>query len=625
MVDRSDVRCRELEARLQVCQKENESLTRCLADCSSRLEQRVLQDSTDLDLANGRIVAEVAERERAEHGLRLAGVAVESITEGVLITDPKLRILTVNRAFSEITGYGAAEVVGRQPSLLQSGRHDDAFFEAMWASILGSGRWQGEIWNRRKNGTIYPELLSISGVCDEQGLLTNYVGVFLDISAVKASEARFEFLANHDPLTGLPNRLLFAARGERALERARFSGGRVAVMVLDLDLDRFQHLSDATDHSAGDELLRKVAERLDGCVRAEDIVARLGGDEFMVLLTGLSDAGTAGIAARRILHALAAPFSLGGNKIFVTACVGLSVCPEDGNQLTTLMERATSAKVRARKQGRGSLQFYTADLTRAAAERFRLESGLRQALLRDELVLHFQPQVSVRTGGIVGVEALLRWRHPELGLIPPGTFIPLAEDTGLIEGIGAWVMREACRQVRGWMAEGLSVLRVAVNISAQEISALPLTDRVAAVLDETGLDPSLLEIEITEGSMMANLEVAVSTLKAVKALGVTLALDDFGTGYSSLSYLRRFPIDRLKLDGSFIRQIAHDETDQAIARAAIELGHGLNLGVVAEGVETPAQLEVLRSHGCDDYQGHLFAAALPPEELGDLLRAVSGS
>ena len=625
MVDRSEVRCRELEARLQVCQKENESLTRCLADCSSRLEQRVLQDSTDLDLANGRIVAEVAERERAEHGLRLAGVAVESITEGVLITDPKLRILTVNRAFSEITGYGAAEVVGRQPSLLQSGRHDDAFFEAMWASILGSGRWQGEIWNRRKNGTIYPELLSISGVCDEQGLLTNYVGVFSDISAVKASEARFEFLANHDPLTGLPNRLLFAARGERALERARFSGGRVAVMVLDLDLDRFQHLSDATDHSAGDELLRKVAERLDGCVRAEDIVARLGGDEFMVLLTGLSDAGTAGIAARRILHALAAPFSLGGNKIFVTACVGLSVCPEDGNQLTTLMERATSAKVRARKQGRGSLQFYTADLTRAAAERFRLESGLRQALLRDELVLHFQPQVSVRTGGIVGVEALLRWRHPELGLIPPGTFIPLAEDTGLIEGIGAWVMREACRQVRGWMAEGLSVLRVAVNISAQEISALPLTDRVAAVLDETGLDPSLLEIEITEGSMMANLEVAVSTLKAVKALGVTLALDDFGTGYSSLSYLRRFPIDRLKLDGSFIRQIAHDETDQAIARAAIELGHGLNLGVVAEGVETPAQLEVLRSHGCDDYQGHLFAAALPPEELGDLLRAVSGS
>ena len=278
---------------------------------------------------------------------------------------------------------------------------------------------------------------------------------------------------------------------------------------------------------------------------------------------------------------------------------------------------------RARKEGYSSLQFYTAELTRTAEERFRLESALRQALRRDEFVLHFQPQVSVQTGGIVGVEALLRWHHPELGLVAPGSFVPLAEDTGLIEGIGAWVMREACRQVRGWMAEGLPALRVAVNLSGREISALPLTERIAATLCETGLDPSLLELEITEGSMMANLEAAVGALNAVKALGVTLALDDFGTGYSSLNYLRRFPIDRLKLDASFIRQIAHDEIDQAIARAAIELGHGLKLGVVAEGVETPAQLEVLRTNGCDAYQGHLFAAPLPPEELGALLRAES--
>ncbi len=493
----------------------------------------------------------------------------------------------------------------------------------VWVSILDSGFWQGEIWNRRKNGTIYPELLSISVVRDTLGQATNYVGVFSDTSTVKAGEARFEFLANHDPLTGLPNRLLFAVRGERALEQARFSGGRVAVMFFDFDLDRFKHLNDTPDHPAGDELLRKVAERLDLCVRADDIVGRLGGDEFMVLLRELADASSAEAVARRIVGTLVAPFSLGGDELFVTACIGVSVCPEDGSDLTTLMEQAASALYRAKKQGRGSLQFYTAELTRAAAERFRLESGLRLALRRDEFVLHFQPQVSVRTGEIVGVEALVRWRHPELGLVLPAQFIPLAEDTGLIEGIGAWAMLAACRQVCGWMAEGLPSLRVAVNLSAQEISASPLTERIAATLAETGLDPGLLEIEITEGSVMANFEAAVGALKAVKALGVTLALDDFGTGFSSLSYLRRFPIDRLKLDGSFIRQIAEDETDQAIARAAIDLGHGLKLGVVAEGVETRAQLEVLRTNGCDAYQGHLFAAALPPEELASLLRSVS--
>ena len=602
---------------------ENLKLMQLLADLSAEFGQRAGARTADLDHANDSLRVEVAERERAEHGLRLAGVAVENIAEGVLITDPKLRILTVNRAFSEITGYGAAEVVGQQPNLLQSGRHDQAFFEVMWASILDSGRWQGEIWNRRKDGTIYPELLSISAVRDDQGRLTNYVGVFSDISAIKASEERFEFLAQHDPLTGLPNRLLFAARGERVLEQARFSGGRVAVMFLDLDLDRFKHLSDTLDHPAGDELLRKVAERLDFCVRADDIVGRLGGDEFMVLLKELSDSTSAGAIARRMLNTLAAPFSLGGNELFVTACIGVSVCPEDGNDLTALMDQAASAMYRAKKQGRGNLQFYTAELTSTAVERFRLESDLRQALAREEFVLHFQPQVSVRTGRIVGAEALLRWRHPELGLVFPGQFIPLAEDTGLVAGIGAWVMRAACRQVRQWMADGLPALRVAVNVSAREISGSLLTERIAATLAETGLEPGLLEIEITESSVMANLEAAVGALKAVKTLGVTLALDDFGTGYSSLNYLRRFPIDRLKLDGSFIRQIADDETDQAIARAAVELGHGLKLAVVAEGVETQAQLDVLRANGCDDYQGHLFAAALPPAELAALLRGAS--
>jgi EAL domain-containing protein (putative c-di-GMP-specific phosphodiesterase class I) len=287
------------------------------------------------------------------------------------------------------------------------------------------------------------------------------------------------------------------------------------------------------------------------------------------------------------------------------------------------MNNAASALQRAKRQGRGSLQFYTFELTRTAVAHFHLESDLRQALRGDELVLHFQPQVSVRSGAIVGGEALLRWRHPEQGLLLPGRFIPLAEDTGLVEGVGAWVLREACRQVRRWMAEGLPSLRVAVNLSAREISSSTLKERIAATLAETGLDPGQLELEITESSVMAHLEAAVGTLRAVKTLGVTIALDDFGTGYSSLNHLRRFPLDRLKLDGSFIRQIGHDETAQAIAHAVIELGHGLRLGVVAEGVETSAQLEFLRAHGCDAYQGHLFAAALPPEEFAERLRGVS--
>ena len=572
---------------------------------------------------NGRLSAEAAEREPDEQGLRLAGVAIETTTEGVVITDPELRILTVNRAFSEITGYGAAEVVGQLPSLLQSGHHDPAFYKAMWASIVGSGRWRGEIWNRRKNGEFYPELLSISVVRDEQGLVTNYVGVFSDIGEVKKSEARFEFLAQHDPLTGLPNRLLFATRGERALAQARFCGGRVALLSLDLDLDRFNHLNDSSGHPAADELVRQVAERLDFCVRADDVVGRLGGDEFMVLLKELSDAGSAGTVARRILGTLAAPFTLDGNELFVTACIGVSAFPDDGDDLSTLMQQAASAMHCAKRQVRGRPQFYTAELTRAAVERCRLESDLRKALRDDEFVLHFQPQVSVQTGEIVGVEALLRWRHPSVGLVFPDQFIPAAEDTGLIQGIGAWVMRTACSQVRRWMAEGLPSVRVAVNLSAREIFASPLTERTAATLAETGLDPTLLELEITESSVMADLDAGVEALRAVKALGVTIALDDFGTGYSSLNYLRRFPLDRLKLDGSFVRQIADDETAEAIAHAAIEVGHGLRLAVCAEGVETPTQLGVLRSNGCDAYQGHLFAAALPPDDFANLLRGGS--
>lgn len=562
--------------------------------------------------------------ERLEHGLRLAEVAIENTTEGVMITDARLRILAVNRAFFRITGYSEAEVLERQPSLLQSGRHDGEFYEAMWGSIRSQGHWQGEIWNRRKGGADYPASLSIRAVPDARGDVVNYVGVFSDLTAIRESEARCDFLAHHDPLTGLPNKLLFVARGERALARARFSGGRVAVVFLELDLDRFKHLDNTLGQPAGDELLRRVGERLDQSVRAEDVVGRLDGNRFMILLKELADGDSAGVVARRLLDGLAVPFRLSGFELYATAAIGVSLFPQDGDELDVLMEAAASAMDYAREQARGSVQFYSAELTRAKTDRFRMESELRRAIHSDELVLHFQPQVSVWSGRIVGVEALVRWRHPELGLILPSRFLPLAESTGLVVEIGAWVLGEACRQVCRWMAEGLPALRVAVNLSAQEISATPLADVIAATLAETGLDPAQLEVEITEASVMANLERAVVTLCAVKSLGVTIALDDFGTGHSSLNYLRRFPIDRLKLDGSFICQVADLETDRAVAHAAIELGHAFKLGVVAEGVETPGQLRFLSASGCDTYQGHLFAAALPPDGLASILRAEGG-
>lgn len=560
-------------------------------------------------------------RRLSERSLRLARVAVESSPEGVAFTDPELGIHAMNRAFREITGCGALEDGGRYPSLFELGRHGQAFYDAIWASLLDHGRWKGEIQVGRSDGATIPLQLSIRAVRDDLGRVEHYVAVLSDISALSRSEARFDFLSHHDALTGLPNRLLFNARGEHALARARRRKSRVAVMCLDLDLNRCEHLDDTLGHPAGDALLRRVAERVSSCVRAGDTVARARGDELTVLLEDLPDAGTAGRVARKILGSLERPFSIAGYEFVVATCVGASVFPEDGDDLASLMRQAATAMHRAREHAHGRLQFYTAELTRAAVERSHLESALRRAVRSNELALHYQPQVSIRTGEVVGLEALVRWFHPELGLILPAQFLPLAEESGLAAGIGEWVMRSACRQASRWMAEGLPPLRTAVNLTAEEIAMPALAEQIAGVLDETGLEPGLLEIEITEGSVMVDLDAAVGSLEAIKALGVTIALDDFGTGYSSLNHVRHFPIDRLKLDCSFVSQIAHDEAAQAIARAAIALGHGLRVELVAEGVESPEQLDFLRASDCDTYQGHLFAAALPPDEIAPLLLA----
>ena len=549
--------------------------------------------------------------------LRRAATVFESTSEGVMITDPDQKIVAVNRAFCEVTGYCDSEVIGKSPSLLQSGRHDRQFYDSMWQSIRETRKWRGEIWNRRKNGEIYPELLNISEVRGEDDELTNFVGVFSDISALKESEARFEHLAHHDPLTGLPNRLLLNARMEHAAVRAHRTKSRFAVLFL--DLDRFKTVNDSFGHPVGDQLLQEVARRLTDCVRADDTVARLGGDEFTILIEDLLDPGSAVQTAAKILDALAAPFELDGLEVFSSCSVGIALFPDDGRDATTLLRNADSAMYRAKEEGPKSFHLYTTDLSEMARQRLEIETGLRRALERDEFVLHYQPQVSLSDDRVIGAEALIRWQHPKKGLIPPNRFIHVAEETGQIEAIGEWVLKAACSENRKWQDAGLPPIRVAVNVSGLQITHTPLEEVVRETLEFSGLDARYLELEITESVVMDQAEVSARTLDALKKLDVSLAIDDFGAGYSSLSYLKRFPIDRLKIDQSFILDIISSTHDQAIAQAVIALGHSLQLTVIAEGVETTEQLESLRAQGCDEVQGYLFSHPLPAGEFAEFL------
>ncbi|MFH1495662.1 MAG: EAL domain-containing protein [Pseudomonadota bacterium] len=561
---------------------------------------------------------DITQRKQAEVKLRQAAAVFENTTEGVMITDANGRIIAVNRAFTEITGYGEEEAAGLTGAALKSGRHDKQFYASMWGAIRENGRWQGEIWNRRKSGDIFPEWLNISVVKDERGRITHYVGVFSDISAMKESESRLDHLAHHDPLTGLPNRLLLNARMEHALARAHRSNTLLAVLFL--DLDRFKNINDTLGHPIGDLLLQEVAHRLNGCIREEDTVSRLGGDEFTILLEDLADSRFASTVAEKILDSLADKFMLHGHEIFVTCSVGISIFPADGSDITTLLKNADSALYRAKEQGRNNYQYYTEELTTRAMERLAMENSLRHALQRDELVVYYQPQVDLYNGSIIGMEALVRWQHPEIGLISPNAFIPLAEETGLIIPIGEWVLRTACAQLKRWMDAGLPKIRVGVNLSSRQFNQNNLDEVVAAALRDTGLPPDCLELELTERMIMQDAESTITILHKLRALGVQFSIDDFGTGYSSLSYLKRFPIDRIKIDQSFVREITSNPEDAAVSQAIISLSHSLNLKTVAEGVETAEQQEFLRTLQCDEIQGFHFSRPVPEQEMGVLLK-----
>jgi diguanylate cyclase (GGDEF)-like protein/PAS domain S-box-containing protein len=565
------------------------------------------------------IAEDITERKRVEEQLRITANAVENTAEAVVIYDANRCIVSVNKAYTAISGYSATEVTGLPTELTSAEVHGQTFFSTLWRTVGQTGRWQGEILRRRKNGEAYPSLSSISAVKDPSGTATHYVLVFNDISSFKQYEAKLEFLAHHDALTQLPNRALFLDRLQESLKRANRHHKTIGLLFI--DLDRFKTINDSLGHQIGDELLRAVAQRLTACVRASDVVARLGGDEFTVLLDELSDVKDAGMIAAKVLAALANPILSGGHELAVSGSIGISCYPQDGGDAETLLKSADLAMYNAKEAGRNMYRYFAAEMNMRVQETLVMTNDLRRALQNREFVLHYQPRYHLASGRITGMETLIRWQHPELGLVPPGKFIPLAEETGLIIPIGEWVIRAACEQLKYWRSIGLAKLRLAVNLSPRQFEQEDLARRISSILREAGLDGTHLEVEITEGMAMKDPVATVSMLQELKAAGIAVSIDDFGTGYSSLNYLKRFPIDHLKIDRSFVSDLEKNPDDLAIVRTIIALAKGLGLSVIAEGVETEGQAKLLRMFGCDDGQGYLFSKPLPAEDIDRLLNA----
>ena len=542
----------------------------------------------------------------------------ENAAEGVVITDPRGVILQVNRAFSEITGYPRDEVLGHTPALLKSGRHDRAFYERMWATLVETGHWQGEIWNRRKDGRVYPEWLSVSVVRDDAGEVAHYVGMFSDITAAKRHQERLDHLAYYDPLTELPNRTLFRERLRQVLATAKREGQPAAVIFL--DLDRFKCINDTLGHSAGDTVLAEVARRLRGCIRESDTAARLSGDEFVVILPRVDGADGARTVAHKLNDAMADPIAIGGQEYFITTSIGVALYPAHGSDVEGLTKAADMAMYEAKSQGRNTYRVYRPDVHAQHHLLFEMEHGLRHALERGELEVFYQPQVDVGSGRVVGMEALLRWFHPERGLIAPSHFIPIAEENGLIGEIGEWVLRTACRQRQAWCERGLAPVYITVNVSSRQLERRDFAEQVAAVLDDSGLEPDWLKLELTETTLMHSREAVAGLLRQLKSLGVHICIDDFGSGYSGLGYLRNLPVDVIKIDRSFIEGLTENPRDQAITQAIIALAQALGIEVVAEGVETIRQLEFLRRYPGADAQGFYFGRPVDAAAAAALLK-----
>ena len=563
------------------------------------------------------VMIDITERKRLEERIQLAATVFNSTADGVTIADREGRIVTVNRAFTEITGYSEDEVRGKNPRFLQSGLQDDAFYAGMWSRINKEGRWTGDIWNRRKNGSIFPEALTITAVKDDSGQIAHYVGVFSDITRLKSAQEALDFQAHHDPLTGLPNRLLLDDRLDSALQRAKRE--RSSLALLFIDLDRFKVINDTLGHHVGDAVLCEAALRFSASVRESDTVARLGGDEFIIILENIPEPSAASRVADKILDELRRPIRIASQEFFIGASIGISLYPQDGEQPADLLKHADAAMYRAKERGRNTFEFFSSEITAHSLERFRLEADIRYALERDELRVWFQPQFSLKDGRLVGAEALVRWQHPERGMVSPGQFIPIAEESGMIVPMGEWILRRACRDWEAWHRQGLNPGVLAVNVSGIEFRRGRVRESVELTLAETRLPPDMLELEITESSIMNQADHSIQALHALREMGLQLAIDDFGTGYSSLAYLKRLPLSKLKVDQSFVVGLPENAEDVAITRVIIALAKSLGLTTMAEGVETEAQRAFLVAEGCDEMQGYLAAHPMPAEAFGELL------
>jgi diguanylate cyclase (GGDEF)-like protein/PAS domain S-box-containing protein len=563
-------------------------------------------------MAIGRSLSVAIQREHARRNLNLAKIAFDSASEGIMIIDTNGCIIGINKGFSDITGYSEEEILGATPIVFQQGQH------ALWQSLSGEGKWSGEVTNHRKNGEEYLEWLTITVVKNHAHQITNYVGVFADVTEVKQSQNKLYELVNHDPLTGLPNRRLINELLEHAMKRAEREERQIAILFI--DLDRFKAINDSLGHPVGDKLLYEVSRRIKQSIRESDVVGRLGGDEFIVMMDNLHDIEDAAHKAKSILHALQSEFLIDNKDLFISASIGISMYPSDGKDVDSIIKAADIAMYQVKNMGKNNYCYYTKKHSADVLERFNLENQLRRALERQQFEVYYQPQISLQTGKIIGAEALVRWNHPEYGVVSPAKFIPLAEETGIILQIGEWVLTQAAMRAKEWIHPNSALQRIAVNVSGIQIMQSNFADTVYGVLIETDCVPSMLELEITESTVMQNTEHVISTFDRIKSLGVRLAIDDFGTGYSSLSNLKRLPLDKLKIDRSFVRDLPDDLDDAAIASAIYAMANSLGFSVIAEGVETLEQEQFLKEMGCSEAQGYLYSKPITAAAFSTLIQ-----
>jgi len=551
---------------------------------------------------------------------RIAARVFESAREAIIITDTDTRILMVNDSFCDITGYSRDEVIGQAPRILSSGEPAEEFYQHLWHhDMVNEGRWEGEQWNRRKNGEHYLESLSVNAIYNHAGAVDCYIACFADITDSRNAEDRIEFLAHYDELTQLPNRNLLRQRVEDLIEMTR-RRNRYEIALLFIDLDRFKNINDSLGHPVGDRLLQLVSKRLEDCLRADDIVARLGGDEFVIVLPVVRGREAVATVANKIQTVLNEPFAIDGYNLVVTPSIGISIYPEHGRDFDALIKNADTAMYRAKQEGRNGFRFYASQMNEHVTERLILENELREAIENNDLSLHYQPVMRPKTGELISAEALARWWHPKLGWISPTKFIPVAEESGLINVIGDWALDTACRQNREWQDNGLPAFPVAVNISAAQFHQPDFCSKVCGIAQRNGLEPRFLALELTESMVMQDIQGTIAMLAELAAAGFPLMIDDFGTGYSSLAYLKRFPIQKLKIDRSFVNDLTDNADDEAIVRAIVSMANALNFEVIAEGVETEAQIERLTHHGCEQIQGYYFSKPLPVAEFEQFVR-----